>query len=83
MAAAGPWGNHPNVANAYLYKVDRLREYCEMVGWTLEEIHLGKDDIIDDDKIGVLKIAPIGEVVPDFGIRVSEEEFYVVRQPQF
>jgi hypothetical protein len=83
MAVAGPWGGAPYISHEILQKVGTLRDYCVMVGWELEEVHLGKDDVIEDDKIGVLKIAPVGEVVPDFGIRVSEEEFYVIRQPKF
>lgn len=83
MGVAGPWGGAPRIPQEFWRKVDKLREYCEMVGWELEEIHLGKDDVIDDASIGILKIATAGDVVDGVGIRVSDEEFYVVRKPQF
>jgi hypothetical protein len=46
----------------------------------LENVVLPKDAVISDDKIGLLKIPPVGTVVKDVGIRVSEDEFYVMRE---
>lgn len=83
MSAAGPWGGKPNVAHEYLIKVQKVRVYCDMVGWELEEVHINADDIIDDASIGLLKIANVGDVIDGIGIRVSDEEYYVIRKPQF
>lgn len=83
MGAAGPWGGSPSKSSELLLKIAKLQQYSELIGWNLEEIHINADDVINDDKIGILKIAPIGEVVHEVGMRASEEEFYVMRQPKF
>lgn len=83
MGVSGPWGSAPNIAYEIMKRLTKLREYCELVGWELEEFHLGKDDVIDDARIGLLKIASVGDVVDGIGMRVSDEEFYVVRKPVF
>lgn len=83
MAVAGPWGGAPYISHEIIQKLGKLKDYCEVVGWELVEIHLNKDDIIDDEAVGLLKIASVGDVIDGVCMRVSEEEFYVVRKPKF
>ena len=83
MGVSGNWGTAPTIAIEILQKLAKLRGYCEIVGWELEEFHVGKEDVIDDARIGLLKIASVGDVVDGIGMRVSDEEFYVVRKPAF
>ena len=81
MAAAGQWGRAPLKTQEMFEKIMVLQRYCEFIGWKCEEIHINADDVIDDAKLGLLKIATAGDIVPNVGLRVSEEEFYVMREP--
>lgn len=81
MAAAGPWGKAPLKTLEIAEKIGVLKRYCEFIGWACEELHLNADAVIDDGKVGLLKIAPAGEIIHEVGLRVSEEEFYVMREP--
>lgn len=81
MAAAGPWGKAPLKTLEMSEKIGVLKRYCEFIGWACEELHLNADDVIDDAKLGLLKIATAGDIVHNVGLRVSEEEFYVMREP--
>lgn len=72
-------GNAPSFS-PFSFEVSCLAQYCVLIGWVLENVVLPKDAVISDDKIGLLKIPPVGTVVKDVGIRVSEDEFYVMRE---
>ena len=76
------WPNtHTNVPNAdYGTELFVLEKYCEYVGWKLENAQIPKDAIIDDEKIALLMITPMGDIVKDVGIRITEEQFYVMRE---
>ncbi len=77
-----PWTTAPaNVPHAdYGTNLFVLEKYCEYVGWKLENAQIPKDAIIDDEKIALLMITPMGDIVKDVGIRISEEQFYVMRE---
>lgn len=81
MAAAGQWGRAPLKTQEMFEKIMVLKRYCEFIGWKCDEVHINADDVIDDAKIGLLKIATAGDIIHEVGLRVSEEEFYVMREP--
>lgn len=81
MAAAGQWGRSPLKTQEMYEKISVLNRYCEFIGWKCDEVHINADDVIDDAKIGLLKIATAGDIIHEVGLRVSEEEFYVMREP--
>lgn len=82
MAAAGPWGTAGARLPDYGTHLFVLEKYCEYIGWALERFIIPKNALIDDEKVAILMITPTGTVVNDVGIRVSEEEFYVMREPK-
>jgi hypothetical protein len=69
----------PNGVN-YSEHIFVLDKYCEYVGWKLENTQIPRDAIMNDEKIAILMITPMGDIVKDVGIRVSEEQFYVMRE---
>lgn len=89
MGVAAPWGSASTSNSDHMNKVWKLEKYAEMVGDTLVKIYLNEDDVIGEefgdllDKIGLLKIAPEGEVIKNVGIRISANDFYVLREPKF
>lgn len=78
-----PWNNAaPNISNGVDYGTQLfvLEKYCEYVGWKLENTQIPKDAVMNDPKIAILMITPTGDIVKDVGIRISEEQFYVMRE---
>jgi hypothetical protein len=82
MAAAGQWGRGPLIPQEVMIKIHNLRHYTEAIGWKLEEIIINPDDVIDDDKLGLLKLTIAGDVVHEVGMKATEETFYVMREPK-
>lgn len=58
-----------------------LKSYADVIGWALEHYRLPEGTTSNDPKIAILKISTIGEVVKDVGVRTSETDFYIMRQP--
>jgi hypothetical protein len=77
----GSWGSANTKASEYADQVFLLRKYCDAIEWGLTEITLHEDYVIDEPKIGLLKMAPEGVIIHGVGLRVSEEKFYVMRDP--
>jgi hypothetical protein len=83
MAAGGNWGHVPSKSMEMIEKIGVLQRYCEFVGYTVDQIFINSDDVLDDANLGLLKIASVGDIVDGVGLRASEDEFYVVRKPVF
>jgi hypothetical protein len=62
-------------------KVYALKAYADVIGWALEHYRLPEGTTSNDPKIAILKISTIGEVIKDVGVRTSETDFYIMRQP--
>lgn len=62
-------------------KVYALKSYADVIGWALEHYRLPEGTTSNDPKIAILKISTIGEVIKDVGVRTSETDFYIMRQP--
>lgn len=58
-----------------------VKQYADAIGWDLTHHHLPVGMTSDDPKIAILKIATIGEVIKDVGVRASETDYYVMREP--
>lgn len=62
-------------------KVYAIKAYADAIGWALEHYRLPEGTTSNDPKIAILKISTIGEVIKDVGVRTSETDFYIMRQP--
>ena len=82
MGVAGPWGKAGNAPARFPHHVIAVQMYAEFIGWTVEHLYLNEDDIYPDEKVGLLKLMPEGEVLKDVGIRVSPTEFFIMREPK-
>lgn len=64
--------------NGAMYTV---KNYADAIGWSLTHHHLPSGVTSDDPKIAILKIASIGQVLKDVGVRTSDTDFYIMRDP--
>lgn len=62
-------------------KVYALKAYTDLIGWAFEHHRMPEGTTSNDPKIAILKISTIGEVIKDVGVRTSETDFYIMRQP--
>lgn len=62
-------------------KVYALKSYADVIGWAFEHHRIPEGTTSNDPKIAILKISTIGEVIKDVGVRTSEADFYIMRQP--
>ena len=62
-------------------KVYAIKAYTDVIGWAFEHHRMPEGTTSNDPKIAILKISTIGEVIKDVGVRTSEVEFYIMRQP--
>ncbi len=62
-------------------KVYAIKSYADVIGWAFEHYRMPEGTTSNDPKIAILKISTIGEVIKDVGVRTSEVDFYVMRQP--
>lgn len=62
-------------------KVYALKAYTDLIGWAFEHHRIPEGTTSNDPKIAILKISTIGEVIKDVGVRTSEADFYIMRQP--
>ena len=58
-----------------------VKNYTDAIGWTLTHHHLPAGVTSDDPKIAILKITTAGQVLKDVGVRTSDTDFYVMRDP--
>lgn len=58
-----------------------VKQYADAIGWDLTHHHLPVGMTSDDPKIAILKITSIGQVLKDVGVRTSDTDFYVMRDP--
>jgi hypothetical protein len=58
-----------------------VKQYADAIGWSLTHHHLPAGVTSDDPKIAILKITSIGQVLKDVGVRTSDTDFYVMRDP--
>lgn len=82
MGVAGNWGRQKSAAPSYTHEIAAMSYYAQYIGWTVQHMYLNEDDLINDEKIAILKLAPVGEVIKDVGIRLSPVEFYIMREPK-
>jgi hypothetical protein len=82
MAVAGNWGNAPLITIETYNKRDALMNYCKSIGWECRELVINEDDLIDNDKLGLLKLLPAGEVLHGVGMKFTESTFYVMHEPK-
>lgn len=64
--------------NGAMYTV---KNYADAIGWSLTHHHLPAGVTSDDPKIAILKITSIGQVLKDVGVRTSDTDFYIMRDP--
>ena len=62
-------------------KVYAIKAYADVIGWAFEHYRMPEGTSSNDPKIAILKISTIGEVIKDVGVRTSESDFYIMRQP--
>jgi hypothetical protein len=65
----------------HLGKIQSLNSYANVIGWTLTHHHIPVGVTSDDPKIAILKITSVGEVLKDVGVRTSDTDYYVMREP--
>lgn len=65
----------------HMGKVQSLNSYANVIGWTLTHHHLPVGVTSDDPKIAILKITSVGEVLKDIGVRTSDTDYYIMREP--
>ena len=58
-----------------------VMQYADAIGWSVTHHHLPVGVTSDDPKIAILKIASIGQVLKDVGVRTSDTDFYFMRDP--
>jgi len=58
-----------------------VKNYTDAIGWTMTHHHLPAGVTSDDPKIAILKITTAGQVLKDVGVRTSDTDFYVMRDP--
>jgi hypothetical protein len=71
------------MASEIMVKLASLRNYTEAIGWTLVEIQINEDYVLDNPKLGLLKLTNVGDIVHEVGLKASDELFYVMQQPEF
>lgn len=77
------WGSLGQASNPFPDQsiVYTLMNYAQAIGWQLSHHHLPVGVTSDDPKISLLKLATIGEIVKDVGVRTSDTDFYIMREP--
>lgn len=60
--------------------VSILGQYCQLIGWELMHLYIPNIDS-NDPKVAILKLAKEGEVIKDVGVRISDHNFYIMRDP--
>ena len=58
-----------------------VMQYAYAIGWSVTYHHLPVGVTSDDPKIAILKITSVGEVLKDVGVRISDTDYYVMREP--
>jgi len=58
-----------------------VKNYADAIGWSMTHHHLPAGVTSDDPKIAILKITTAGQVLKDVGVRTSDTDFYVMRDP--
>jgi hypothetical protein len=67
--------------SAHQDKMYTLKNYADAIGWDLTHHHLPVGMTSDDPKIAMLKLINVGEVLKDVGVRTSDTDYYVMREP--
>jgi hypothetical protein len=62
-------------------KMYTVKNYAEAIGWDLTHHHLPVGMTSDDPKIAMLKLTNVGEVLKDVGVRTSDTDYYIMREP--
>jgi hypothetical protein len=62
-------------------KVYTVKNYTDAIGWDLVHHYLPVGITSDDPKIAMLKLVDVGEVLKDVGVRTSDTDYYVMREP--
>jgi hypothetical protein len=58
-----------------------IKNYADAIGWSITH-HVLPDGVTSDDpKIAMLKLIKVGEVLKDVGVRTSDTDYYVMREP--
>jgi len=65
----------------HMGKIQALNSYANVIGWELKHHHIPVGVTSDDPKIAMLKLVYVGEVLKDVGVRTSETDYYVMREP--
>lgn len=61
--------------------ISGIHAYAKLIGWAVDHVYLPNGVDSNDPKVAVLKLTNINEVIKDVGVRVSNEHFYVMRDP--
>lgn len=67
--------------SAHQSKMYAVKQYADAIGWDLTHHHLPVGMTSDDPKIAMLKLTNVGEVLKDVGVRTSDTDYYVMREP--
>jgi len=62
-------------------KMYTVKNYAEAIGWDLTHHYLPVGMTSDDPKIAMLKLTNVGEVLKDVGVRTSDTDYYIMREP--
>jgi hypothetical protein len=61
--------------------ISGITAYAKMIGWAVDHVYLPNGVDSNDPKVAILKLTNINEVIKDVGVRVSNEHYYVMRDP--
>lgn len=81
-SAQSYWGaQQAQSAMAHQNTMYVVMQYADAIGWSVTHHHLPVGVTSDDPKIAILKITSVGEVLKDVGVRTSDTDYYVMREP--
>lgn len=67
-----------------MFRIDQdlyaLQRYTETCGDELEMVDIVEGEEVTDEKIALLKIAPVGKIVKGVGMKISDTKYAVVRE---
>jgi hypothetical protein len=62
-------------------KMYTVMQYADAIGWDLTHHYLPVGMASDDPKIAMLKLVNVGEILKDVGVRTSDTDYYIMREP--
>lgn len=82
-SAQSYWGAQQSqvVHSTHHHKMYTVMQYAEEIGWEITHHHVPVGMTSDDPKIAMLKLVNVGEVLKDVGVRTSDNDYYIMREP--